>query len=302
MTLFWNKYSSGRNFNINNFRNSKKNNIFANWSPYQRGLVYYNFLINYYVNQNKLAFIKFKKNINNLNIGNPPHLFLNKKYHITYDDCLSFEEIFFLKKNFKTKKKLNIIEIGPGYGRTVECILRNYNINQYFCVDYKDVLTLTKKYLKKVLNKNLYNKIIFCEFKNFNFKKNFFMKTYNVKNFDLLINSDSFHEIEVNIVKKYLNFFSPICNYFFIKNAIAKYKPQDLIDHLSKNNIPNYNQKLGLCSETINIFDIKKIKIQSRAYLRRYNPFKDKKKTKVYSMLSEIYPSCMLALFVNKNK
>ena len=98
MTLFWDKYSSGRNFNINNFRNSKKNNIFANWSPYQRGLVYYNFLINYYVNQNKLAFIKFKKNINNLNIGNPPHLFLNKKYHITYDDCLSFEEISFLKK------------------------------------------------------------------------------------------------------------------------------------------------------------------------------------------------------------
>lgn len=298
MTLFWDKKSSNRKFSINNFRNSKNHNIFANWSPYQRGLVYYNFLINYYVNQNKSEFIKFKKNLNNDNIGNSPHLFLNEKYNISYDDCLSFEEFFFLKKNFKTKKKLNIIEIGPGYGRTAEYILKNYNVSRYVCVDYKDILNLTKKYLKKILNISLYNKIIFCEFRNFNFQKNFFLETYNIEKFDLLINSDSFHEIEKNIVKKYLNFFSPFCNCFFIKNAVAKYKPQNLIDHLSKKNVPKYNQKLGLCPETINIFDNTKIKIQSRTYLKRYNPFKHK--TKIYSMLSEIYPSCMLALFVKK--
>jgi len=95
MILFWDKKSSNRKFSINNFRNSKNHNIFANWSPYQRGLVYYNFLINYYVNQNKSEFIKFKKNLNNDNIGNPPHLFLNEKYNISYDDRLSFEEFFF---------------------------------------------------------------------------------------------------------------------------------------------------------------------------------------------------------------
>ena len=104
MTLFWNKYSSGRNFNINNFRNTKRHNIFVTWSPYQRGLTFHNFLINYFVNKKKIAFIKFKKSINNLKIGNPPHIFLNEKYYITYDDCVSFEEIFFLKNNFKSKK------------------------------------------------------------------------------------------------------------------------------------------------------------------------------------------------------
>tara|TARA_B100000963_G_scaffold221797_1_gene193309 strand:+ start:1177 stop:2085 length:909 start_codon:yes stop_codon:yes gene_type:complete len=302
MKLFWDKYSSGRKFNLNNFRNTKKHNIFANWSPYQRGLTFHNFLINYFVNQNKLPFIKFKKNINNLNIGNPPHILFNEKYYITYDDCLSFEEIFFLKRNFKTKKKINVIEIGPGYGRTAESVLKNFNVSLYYCVDYKNILDLTKKYLRKVLSKKLFNKIIFCEFENFNFKKNFFKNTYNLDKFDLLINSDSFHEIEPNIVRKYLNFFSPICNYFFIKNAIAKYKPRDLIDHLSKKNIPKYNKKLGLCFETINIFNIGKIKTQSRVYLKRYNPFKHKRNIKVYSMLSKLYPSCMLALFVNKNK
>ena len=118
----------------------------------------------------------------------------------------------------------------------------------------------------------------------------------------MLINSDSFHEIEPNVVNKYLNFFNPICDNFFIKNAIAKYKPKDLIDHLSKKGVPKFNKKLGLCFETINIFDSKKIKIQSQKYLKKYNPFKYNKNIKVYSMLAEIYPSCMLALFVNKNK
>ena len=70
--------------------------------------------------------------------------------------------------------------------------------------------------------------------------------------------------------KKYLNFFNPICDNFFIKNAIAKYKQKDLIDHLSKKDIPKYNKKLGLCFETINIFDSEEIKIQSQKYLKRY--------------------------------
>ena len=105
MKLFWDKQSSDRKLNLNVFRNTKKHNIFASWSPYQRGLLFHNFLINYYVNQNKLLFLKFKKNLNNLNIGNPPHIFFNNKFYISYDDCASFEEIFFLKKHIKTKKK-----------------------------------------------------------------------------------------------------------------------------------------------------------------------------------------------------
>ena len=61
MTLFWKKHSSARKFNLKTFRNTIAHNIFANWSPYERGLTFHNFLINYYVNENKSAFIKFKK-------------------------------------------------------------------------------------------------------------------------------------------------------------------------------------------------------------------------------------------------
>jgi len=295
MKPFWQNHSSNRKFNLKTFRNTKNHNIFANWNPYLRGLTYYNFLINFYVNQNKKEFIKFKKTINNLNIGNPPCVFYNNKHFISYDDCLSFEEISFLKKYIKKKKNLNIIEIGPGYGRSVECIIKNFNVNKYVLVDYKNILILTKKYLKKVLSNDDYKKIIFCDFENFSFIKNFFLKNYNITSFDLFFNSDSFHEIEKKIIKKYLKYFATICDNFFIKNAIAKYKIQDLVLHLSKKNVPKFNLNLGLNSEIINIFDNRKIKFQSNKYLKRYNPFNHT--AKVYSKLSEIYPTTLLALF-----
>lgn len=300
MKLFWKKHSLGRKFNLNTFRNSKKHNIFANWSPYSRGLTYHNFFINFYVNQYKKKFINFKKTINNLNLGNPPNIFYDSKYHITYDDCLSFEEISFLKKYIKSRKKLNVIEVGPGYGRSAEFILKNFKIKNIILVDYESILNLTKKYLKKVLRKNDYNKIVFCNFESFNFKKNYFLDNYKINNFDLLFNSDSFHEIENKIIYKYLNYFSKISDKFFIKNAIAKYKIQDVSDHLSKKSVPRNNIKLGLSNEIINIFDNKKINAQSKKYLKKYNPYK--KNFICHYDLSEIYPTCLLALFCKIKK
>ena len=178
----------------------------------------------------------------------------------------------------------------------MESVIKNFNVNKYVLVDYKNILTLTKKYLKKVLSINDYKKIIFCDFENFNFIKNFFLKNYNITGFDLFINSDSFHEIEKGIIKKYLNYFATICDKFFIKNAIAKYKVQDLVNHSIKKNVPKFNINLGLNPEVINMFDNKKIKFQSNQYLKRYNPFYHK--AKIYSKLSDIYPTTLLALFI----
>ena len=195
--LFWKKHSENRIYNIKNFRNSKKNNIFANWSPYTRGLTYYNFFLNYYFKKNKKKFLAFKKKINNLNLGNAPGIKYDDKYNISYDDCLSFEEIIFLKDKNKMQNSLKyILEIGPGYGRTVEAFITNFNVNKYFIIDYENVLNLTNRYLKKTLSKKLFKKIIFIKYEDFNFRKNFFLDNYNITKFDLLINADSFHEIE----------------------------------------------------------------------------------------------------------
>ena len=295
MSLFWEKQSSNRKFDLKTFRNTKNHNIFASWSPYTRGLTFHNFLINYYVNNNKKEFLKFKKSINNLNIGNPPGIFYENRFNITYDDCVSFEELNFLSKIFKNKKLDLIMEVGPGYGRMAETIIKNFKVKKYFVIDYKNILILTKEYLSKVLKKKDFKKIIFLNFENFSFKKNFFIKNYDIKNFDLFFNSDSFHEIEKKIIKKYLNYFSPISKSFFIKNAVGKYKPKDLIDHLTKKKIPKTIKPLGLCNDEINIFDKKKLINQSKKFLIKYNPYKNSKK--IYSKLSEIYQSTLLSIF-----
>lgn len=295
MSLFWEKQSNNRKFDLKTFRNTKNHNIFASWSPYTRGLTFHNFLINYYVNNNKKKFLKFKKSINNLNIGNPPSILYENRFNVTYDDCVSFEELNFLSNIFKNKKLDFIIEVGPGYGRMAETIIKNFKVQKYFVIDYKNILILTKKYLSKVLEKKDFKKIIFLNFENFLFKKDFFKKEYNIKKFDLFFNSDSFHEIEKKIIKKYLNYFSTISNYFFIKNAVGKYKPKDLINHLTNIEVPKNIKTLGLCNEEINIFDKKKLIDQSKKFLIRYNPYKNSKK--IDSKFSEIYQSTLLSIF-----
>lgn len=292
---FWGKYSKKRKFNLGSFRNTKNNNIFSTWSPYSRGLTFYTFLINYFVEKNKVKFIKFKKKINNKNIGNPPKIIFNNKLNITYDDCLSFEEIIFLKKFLKTNKELHILEVGPGYGRSAEAILKNFNIKKYFVIDYKKILPLTKNYLKNVLSEKYFNKIVFIEFEKFDFKKKFF----NRPKFDLFINSDSFHEIEPFIIKKYFNFFRDLTSNFYIKNAIAKYRPRDLINHLNDREIPAYNLKLGLIKDKINIFDKQAVKKQIKKYIIKYNPYK--KNFKIFYEQSDIYPITLHCIFRKKN-
>ena len=111
------------------------------------------------------------------------------------------------------------MEVGPGYGRMAETIIKNFKVQKYFVIDYKNILILTKKYLSKVLKKKDFQKIVFLNFENFLFKKDFFKKEHNIKKFDLFFNSDSFHEIEKKIIKKYLNYFSSISNYFFINRC-----------------------------------------------------------------------------------
>lgn len=292
--LFWKKLSKNRKFNLSNFRNTKHHNIFANWSPYERGLTFHNLLIYQFVKSNLKKFIIFKKKINNFNIGNAPGIYFQNKFNISMDDCLSFEETTFLKNNLGVryaKKKLNIAEIGGGYGRTAEALIKNFKVKTYVIIDYKDILIFAGKYLKKVLTKEEYNKIIFIDFEMFKFRHNYF----NNLNFDLVINIDSFHEIEKKIINKYLKFFSPISNNFFIKNAVNKYRPKDMVNHLVRQKPPNYNMKLGMNKKIINIFDNKALLKSKINYIKNYNPYKNK--SKVASSFSKIFNFYLLCIY-----
>ena len=98
-------------------------------------------------------------------------------------------------------------------------------------------------------------------------------KKSELKKFDLVLNIDSFGEMEPFLIKKYLNFFENLSKNFYFKNTIAKYKPCDLINHLSgKKNPPTNNLKLNLQKNVINVFDDNKIKKYSYKTAILYNP------------------------------
>ena len=305
--MFWDKLIKNRKFNLSDFRNTKKNNIFANWNPYRRGLTYHNYLIYNFINLfSKKKFLKLHRKLGNTNIGNPPGIMFDKR-KITFDDCWSVEELFFLKD--KIGKNFNILEIGPGYGRTVQAIINSFDIESYFVIDLKLTLKLTKKYLKKVLNRKNFKKVKFICFEDFNFSQNKFYKIMSyylgkknkLKKFDLILNIDSFGEMEPFLIKKYLNFFKNLSRNFYFKNTIAKYRPCDLVAHLNKKkNPPAYNLKLNLQKKTINVFDDNKIRKYSYKIAMLYNPNRKKFNfTTKNSQLINFY--CHIFYFLKKN-
>ena len=193
--------------------------------------------------------------------------------------------------SFRNTKQNNIFTTWSPYSRglTFYAFLVNYCV-----IDYRQILTITKKYLKSILEKKYFDKIFFIEFEKFNFKKDYFKGS----KFDLFINSDSFHEIEPKIIHAYLSYFKNLSTSFYIKNAIGKYRPTDLINHLSKKSIPKFNLKLGLIKDKINLFDNKLVKLQIKKYNNKYNP--DKKYFKAFFEHSEIYPITLHSLFKRK--
>ena len=281
--MYWDKLIKNKKFNLSDFRNTRKNNFFANWNPYKRGLTYHNYLIYNFINLfPKKEFLKFHKRLGNTNIGNPPGIMFSKR-KVTFDDCWSVEELFFLKD--KIRKNSNILEIGPGYGRTAHAIINSFDIRVYFVIDLKLTLKLTKKYLKKVLSKKNFEKVKFICFEDFDFNQNKFDKmiSYSLekknkfKKFDLILNIDSFGEMEPFLIKRYLNFFENLTKNFYFKNTVAKYKPCDLVDHLNGKKIPPaYNLKLNLQKKVINVFDDVKIKKYSYKTATLYNPNRKK--------------------------
>ena len=305
--MYWDKLLKNKKFNLSDFRNTRKNNIFANWNPYKRGLTYHNYLIYNFINLfPKKEFLKFHKRLGNTNIGNPPGIMFSKR-KVTFDDCWSVEELFFLKD--KIRKNSNILEIGPGYGRTAHAIINSFDIKVYFVIDLKLTLKLTKKYLKKVLSKKNFEKVKFICFEDFDFNQNKFDKmiSYSLekknkfKKFDLILNIDSFGEMEPFLIKRYLNFFENLTKNFYFKNTVAKYKPCDLVDHLNGKKIPPaYNLKLNLQKNVINVFDDVKIKKYSYKAATLYNP--NRKKFNFILKTSQLINYyCQFFYFLKKN-
>ena len=160
----------------------------------------------YYIDKNITKLIKkikskCKVDISFPNIGSPYGININNNL-ITFENIehlyasekiWEYINLFYSKNN----KKLNIVEIGGGYGGLARNIfLKKTNfIKSYSLVD----LPLMLAYQKYFINKSIGKKLVSNKFK-FLSPKNFFIDKSKI---DIMINQNSFPEMNINIVNKY---------------------------------------------------------------------------------------------------
>ncbi len=199
--------------------------------------------------------------IENQLLGNP----VTVRYFdrdISFEYLQSVEELFFLES--KLEKISSILEIGTGFGRTCHALLSNFcNIKNYVICDLPKMLSLSKNYLTNVLPFNEFNKIDFISHEEF----------HEQVSTDLVINIDSFQEMDEITIKNYIEIISNISRFFYTKNTTCKYDPISI----NLKNPPNFKQyqyamKMGLCRNVVDIFDTEKLFDSSKKYVKVYCP------------------------------
>lgn len=253
---------------IRNFREpGNANNRLAAWDPLDKSMRYFKFLLfNQLKNKNDQFFSDYKK-IGETNLGNPVVIHSKRSTKINLDHFLSIEEYHFLKKHLDFNKVRNIIEIGAGFGRTAQALIKlEKNIKKYTIIDIPEVLTLSKTYLKKVLNKKEFSKVVFTNAYSSNVILN------PAESCELVINVDSFQEMHHETVRFYIKEFCDKAVYFYTKNTVAKYKPSTVgIKIRSKKQIMDVFS-LGLSTDVIDIFNERELIIARKKHVQQYLP------------------------------
>jgi putative sugar O-methyltransferase len=160
------------------------------------------------------------------NIGSPYGICINDRL-ITFENL---EHLYAAERTWEyinlfyenNNKKINIVEIGGGYGGLARNIILKKTdlINSYTLVDLPLMIAYQKYFLKNFFNESkILDKIKFVTHDTFSKENN---------QFDIMINQNSFPEMTADIVRDYLEIFSQNNNgsllISFNHEAISKYK------------------------------------------------------------------------------
>jgi hypothetical protein len=91
-------------------------------------------------------------------------------------------------------------------------------------------------------------------------------------NSDLVINIDSFQEMERETIEFYYKSIINNSKYFFCKQPVGKYDPEIVgLKNIEREDL-SYIYKLGYCNEIIDIFDSSSIANAGKIYRNKYLP------------------------------
>lgn len=172
-------------------------------------------------------------------IGNP-FMIKYKDKVITQDLCNSILELYSSLEALDTidkNTKIDIAEIGAGYGRLAHVFLKAFPNSTYCIIDIPIALYLAQEYLSKVLPKE---KIFYYRpFKSYkDIKKEFeesrirFIMAHQIeflpkRIFDQVINVSSLHEMKRVQIKNYIKQINRLCKGYFYQKQWRKSRVKD---------------------------------------------------------------------------
>ncbi len=181
-------------------------------------------IVNAYIYKAYVTYLyEFVKKVDKFNIFNNikepqfgnPFLISYDSRIISQDLCNSVHEFYSIVNNLNSTKRLNIAEIGAGYGRTAYVFLKELPASTYCIIDIPPALYISQYYLSKVFPKE--HIFFYKPFSNYsNIKKEFessrirFLMPHQIellpsKSINLFINISSLHEMRVEQIKNYFN-------------------------------------------------------------------------------------------------
>lgn len=156
---------------------------------------------------------------------------------ISQNVCNSTQEFYSIVQEINIAKKMEIIELGAGYGRVAYIFLKTLPKVKYCIVDIPPALYVSQEYLRKIFPKEFF--FFFRQFNNFKeIEKDFldarirFLLPHQIEylpkdSFDIFVNISSFHEMRNDQIQNYIKQADRICKGFFYFKQWKKANAQD---------------------------------------------------------------------------
>ncbi len=246
--------------NVNSL-DSKINYKIAQYDPRSHGVLFLNNIV-YQMAKRFDKYLPIFEKIKNRNVLGGHSIFyrgfeLNLDYLQALEECLFLEDVL--------KDSTSILEIGAGYGRSCHSILSLHpTITLYEIVDFPEMLALSKKYLKQVLDEDNFRKIKFVDFRALN------LKEFDDPFYDLVIHINSMQQMPQKTVYEYLDFIDRYAKIFYTKDTIGKFSPT--IIGANESSATKLALGAGILTEEINIFCPDAISEARKKFLDRFAP------------------------------
>ena len=245
------------------------NNRLAAWDPFDSSMRYFKFLFFHQVQSKDDRFFSGYARIGNTSLGRPVTLKSPSGLDLNLDHFFSIEEYTFLSTNLDFTEIERVVEIGAGFGRTAQALIKLVgNVRQYAIIDIPEVLELSRAYLKMVLTKAEFAKLVFVNALTLNDH----IHECEFRTPDLIINIDSFQEMPQETIRYYLDKLITDARFFYSKNPIGKYRPESVgLSGVNEDQLMDVFS-LGLSTDVIDIFNEGELVAARLKHIQQYRP------------------------------